>query len=92
MFFDIEKPQFQLPFFIAERGIVQDGMLEKCFQQDEQRSFICVLRLFKNGVDECSSMELFRLAAVGASLNAVQGNVSEFVFLSMVHGGVGDCN
>lgn len=89
LFFDINHPQFQITFLIAQGRIVEDGVLEEGFQQDEKRAFVRLLRFGENGIDEGCGMEFFLLAAVGTGADAEQGNISKLILLRNRHNRAG---
>ena len=89
LFFDINHSQFQIAFLIAQGRIVEDGVLEEGFQQNEKRAFVRLLRFGENGIDEGCGIEFFLLAAVGAGSDAEQGNLSKLIFFRNRHNWAG---
>lgn len=89
LLFDINHPQFQVAFFIAQGRIVEDGVFEERLQQHEKRALVRLLRFVKNGIDEGCGIEFFLLAAVGAGADAEQGNISKLVFFRNRHNWAG---
>lgn len=89
LLFDINHPQFQISFLIAQGRIVEDGVLEEGLQQNEKRALVRLLRFIENGIDEGRGIVFFLLAAVGAGTDAEQSNISILVFFRNGHNRAG---